>query len=73
LRLSFLLKYRSDNKNKDTITAIVFVRKIDDLARTNNWNDTTTYANVANALKGFARDWLFATVEMLDWSADQLT
>jgi hypothetical protein len=60
-------------KSKDTVTAIVFIRKIDDLARTNNWNDTTTYANVAKVLKGFAWDWLFATVEMLDWSADQLT
>jgi len=28
---------------------------------------------VANALKGLARDWLFATAEMLDWSVDQLT
>jgi hypothetical protein len=28
---------------------------------------------VANTLKCFARDWLFATVEMLDWMADQLT
>jgi len=60
-------------KAKDTVTAIVFIRKIDNLARTNNWNDTTTYANVANALKGFAWDWLFATVEMLVWLADQLT
>ncbi len=60
-------------KAKDTVTAIVFVRKIDDLTRTNNWNNTTAYANVANALKGFARDWLFTTVEMLGWSADQLT
>ncbi len=60
-------------KAKDTVTAIVFVRKIDDLARTNNLNDTTAYANVTNSLKGFARDWLFATMEMLDWSADQLT
>ncbi len=46
-------------KAKDTVTASVFIRKIDNLARTNNWNDTTSYANVANALKGFARDWLF--------------
>jgi hypothetical protein len=60
-------------KVKDTVTAIVFIRKIDDLARSNNWNDTTTYANVATALKGFAWDWLFATAEMPDWSADQLT
>jgi hypothetical protein len=53
-------------KGKDNITAIVFIRKIEDLARTNRWNDTMTYANVANNLKGFARDWLFATAEMLD-------
>jgi hypothetical protein len=48
-------------------------QKIDYLARTNNCNNTTSYANVANALKGFPRDWLFTTAEMLDWSADQLT
>jgi hypothetical protein len=60
-------------KAKDNVTAIVFIRKIDNLTRNNNWNNTTAYANVANELKGFARDWLFATAEMLDWSADQLT
>jgi len=60
-------------KGKDNITAIMFIRKIDDLARTNRWTDTATYANMANNLKGFARDWLFATVEMLDWTAAQLT
>jgi hypothetical protein len=60
-------------KGKDNITAIVFIRKIEDLARTNRWNDTTTYANVANNLKGFTRDWLFATAEMLDWTPAQLT
>jgi hypothetical protein len=36
-------------------------------------NDTTTYANVASTLKGFTRDWLFATAEKLDWTAEQLT
>jgi hypothetical protein len=50
--------------------AIIFIRKIDDLTRTNNWNDTTAYANVANPLKGFAHDWFFVTAEMLEWSAD---
>ena len=50
-------------KGKDNITAIIFIRKIEDLARTNRWNDTTTYANVANNLKGFARDWLFAMAD----------
>jgi hypothetical protein len=43
------------------------------MARSNNWNDTTTYANVANALKGFACDWLFAIADMLDWMAALLT
>jgi hypothetical protein len=28
---------------------------------------------VANTLKGFTQNWLFAMEEMLDWSADQLT
>jgi hypothetical protein len=60
-------------KGKDNITAIVFIRRIDDLARTNRWNNTTTYANVSNTLKGFAWDWLFATVEMLDWTDNQIT
>jgi hypothetical protein len=60
-------------KGKDNITAIAFIRKIEDLARTNRWNDTTTYANVANNLKGFAHDWLFAMAEMLDWTPAQLT
>jgi len=60
-------------KAKDTVTAIIFIRMIDDLARSNNWNDTTTYANVAKAFKGFAQDWLFATADMLDWTMAQLT
>jgi hypothetical protein len=29
-------------KAKDTVTAIVFIRKIEDLARTNQWTDTAT-------------------------------
>jgi hypothetical protein len=28
---------------------------------------------MANNLKGFAREWLFATAEMLDWTPAQLT
>jgi hypothetical protein len=43
------------------------------LARTNHWTDTATYANVTNAFKGFAREWLFATADMLDWTDAQLT
>jgi hypothetical protein len=45
-------------KGKDTITAIVFIQMIDDLARTNNWSNTVTHKNVANTLRGFPRDWL---------------
>jgi len=60
-------------KAKDTVTAIVFIRKIEDLARTNTWNDATTYANVANAFKRFAREWLFTMADMLDWTEAQLT
>jgi len=58
-------------KSKGTIS--VFIRRIDNLARTNNWNDTTTNTNVANTLRVFARGWLNATVEMLEWEGDQLT
>jgi hypothetical protein len=60
-------------KAKDTVTALVFIRKIEDLARKNRWNDTATYPKVANAFKGFARDWLFATADMLEWTEAQLT
>jgi hypothetical protein len=54
-------------KSKGTISAIVFIRRIDNLARTNNWNDTTTNTYVANTLRSFARGWLYAMVEMLEW------
>jgi hypothetical protein len=60
-------------KGKDTISAIIFIRRIDDLSKTNNRNDTTTYANVASMLKMFAHDWHFATVKILEWEGDQLT
>jgi hypothetical protein len=42
-------------KAKDTISALNFIRCIDDLARTNNWNDMVTYNNFANTLRGFAQ------------------
>jgi len=53
-----------------TISTIVFIRRIDYLARTNNWNNTATYINMVNNLRGFTPDWLFATVQMLDWEGD---
>jgi hypothetical protein len=60
-------------KNKDTILALDFICRIDDLVRTNNWSETVTFSNVANTLRGFAPKWLFSIVDMLDYMADQLT
>jgi len=60
-------------KSKDNIIAIIFIRRIDNLTRTNNWTDTDNYTNVTNTLGGFAHDWLFTTVQMLEWEGDQLT
>jgi len=59
-------------KNKDTILALNFIRRIDDLARTKNWFDNVTYSNVGNTLRGFAWKWLFYTEEMPDYTLDQL-
>ena len=42
--------YRQENQY--TISAIVFIQRIDNLAKTNNWTDVVTYANVANTLRG---------------------
>jgi hypothetical protein len=42
--------YRQENHY--TISAIVFIQRIDNLAKTNNWTDAVTYANVANTLRG---------------------
>jgi len=52
-----------------TVSTYMLIRH----SKNGNWNDTTTYANVANAFKGFARDWLFATADMLDWTEAQHT
>jgi len=54
-----------EQETKETISALYFIHPIDDLARTNN--------NFANALWVFARKWLFSTVDMLDYTEDQLT
>jgi hypothetical protein len=43
-------------KSKDNIIAIIFIRRIDNLTRTNNWTDTDNYTNVTNTLGGFAHD-----------------
>jgi hypothetical protein len=59
-------------KVKDTISALDFMRHIDDLARTNKWSYNVTYNNLSNALRGVARKWLFSVVNMVNYSTDQL-
>jgi hypothetical protein len=55
------------------ITAIIFIQRIDDLTRTNNWSVMVTYTNVVNTLRGFVRERLFSMVDMLNWAGDQVT
>jgi hypothetical protein len=63
----------SRQKKKDTILALDFIRRIDDLARTNNWSNTVTYSNIANTLRVFTQKWLFSTLDMLNYMANQLS
>jgi len=53
-------------KVEDTISALDFMRHIDDLARTNKWSYNVTYNNLSNALRGVARKWLFSVVNLVD-------
>jgi hypothetical protein len=39
-------------KSKDTITAMAYIRTIDNLMAANSWTNTATYNNFANALRG---------------------
>jgi hypothetical protein len=55
-------------KTKDTISASDFIRRLEDLARTNRWTDTQTYHHFANALCNPAREWLSSVV---DWNNDE--
>jgi hypothetical protein len=38
-------------KSKDTISASDFIRRLEDLARTNRWTDAQTYHHFANTLR----------------------
>jgi hypothetical protein len=55
-------------KSKDTISAADFIRRLEDLARTNRWTDTQTYHHFANSLRNPAREWLSSIV---DWNTDE--
>jgi hypothetical protein len=55
-------------KSKDTISSSDFIRRLEDLARTNRWNYAQTYHHFANALRNPAREWLSSVV---DWNNDE--
>jgi hypothetical protein len=59
-------------KLQDAISALDFMRHINNLAQTNNWSNKVSYNNFANALRCVARKWLFSMVNMLDYSADDM-
>jgi hypothetical protein len=52
-------------KSKDTISAADFIRRLEDLAKTNRWTDAQTYHHFANSLRNPARELLSSIV---DWN-----
>jgi hypothetical protein len=55
-------------KSKDTISAADYIRRLEDLAKTNRWTDAQTYHHFANSLRNPAREWLSSIV---DWNTDE--
>ena len=60
-------------KAKDTVTAQEFILRIDECQVSNDWNDTTTFANFRLCLRGEAEEWLSSTVRHLKLTAAQKT
>jgi hypothetical protein len=60
-------------KNKDTVTAAQFIHRIDECQVSNEWNDTTTFANFSLSLQGEADEWLISTCWLLELTAAQKT
>jgi len=60
-------------KSKDTVTAQEFISRIDKCQVSNNWNDTTTFANFCLCLRGEAEEWLSSKVCHLKLMAAQKT
>jgi hypothetical protein len=48
-------------KTKDTVSAQEFINRINECQVSNDWNDTTTYANFRLCLRGKAEEWLSST------------
>ncbi len=60
-------------KGKDTVTAQEFINRIDECQVSNNWKDTTTFANFLLCLRGKAEEWLSSTVRHLKLTPAQKT
>ncbi len=58
-------------KSKDMILAADFIRRLEDLAKTNRCTDPQTYYHFANALRNPAREWLSSVVDWDDEENDQ--
>jgi len=58
-------------KGKDTVNAQEFISRIDKCQVSNDWSDTTTFANFCLCVRGKAEDWLSSTVHHLELTAAQ--
>jgi len=58
-------------KNKDTVSATQFMHRIDECQVSNEWNDTTTFANFSLSLGGETDEWLISTCRLLELTAAQ--
>jgi hypothetical protein len=55
-------------KSKDTISAADFIRRLEDLDKTNQLTDAQTYYHFANSLRNLAGEWLSSGV---NWDDDE--
>jgi hypothetical protein len=60
-------------KGKDTVTAQQIISRIDECQVSNNWNDTTVFANFSLCLCSEADEWLSSTCRLLELTAAQKT
>jgi hypothetical protein len=56
------------SKSKDTISGADFIRRLEDLAKTNRWTNAQTYYHFINSLHNPALEWLSSVV---DWDNDE--
>ena len=58
-------------KEKDSISAYKFVKRVDKMASANNWTDKVAFDNVGLALKGEANIWLDSQVTLKHIEGDR--